>query len=183
MCCPRWPLIGTFDGAFQRLQRAPAALPFCPVLAQYAAETKFFFFSYPLPQVTGEAIYTDDLPRPPNAVQAALIMSDRPHATLLSIDVSAALSAPGVVGAYTAEHIPGHNLIGPVLHDEQLFVAVGSEVLHVGQPLGVVVAETEAEARAAAKLVVCTYADLPVRTYGRTGIRADVSFLAGGHCG
>ena len=42
-------------------------------------------------QVTGEAHYTDDIPLPGNALRAALVYSDRPHAKLLSIDASSAL--------------------------------------------------------------------------------------------
>lgn len=45
-------------------------------------------------QVTGEAVYTDDMPRPAGSLHAALIMSDRPHAKLLSIDTAAALARP-----------------------------------------------------------------------------------------
>ncbi len=41
-------------------------------------------------QVTGEAHYTDDIPLPSNALRAALVYSDRPHAKLLSVDGSPA---------------------------------------------------------------------------------------------
>lgn len=99
----------------QYFTRADGAEPVGATLMHCSAEL----------QVTGEAVYTDDIPRPANAVHAALVMADRPHARLLSIDAAAARAAPGVVGVFTAEDIPGHNLIGPVLHDEQLFVPVG----------------------------------------------------------
>ena len=39
-------------------------------------------------QVTGEATYTDDIPLPSNALRAALVYSDRPHAKILSIDAT-----------------------------------------------------------------------------------------------
>lgn len=112
-------------------------------------------------QVSGEAQYTDDTPRPAGTLHAAMILSDRPHARLLSIDVTAAAAHPGVAGVYTAADVPGHNLIGPVVHDEFLFVPIGEEVTCACQALGVVVGETEAAARAGAKLVKCTYEDLP----------------------
>jgi xanthine dehydrogenase/oxidase len=42
-------------------------------------------------QVTGEALYTDDVPLPANALHAALVNSIRPHAKILSVNPSAAL--------------------------------------------------------------------------------------------
>lgn len=72
-------------------------------------------------QVTGEAVYTDDLPRLPNELQAALVTSKRAHAALLSIDTSEALAMPGVRGIYTAADVPGGNLIGDIVVDEPIF--------------------------------------------------------------
>lgn len=43
--------------------------------------------------MTGEALYTDDVPLPPGTLHAALVMSSRPHAKLLSVDAAAALQA------------------------------------------------------------------------------------------
>lgn len=42
-------------------------------------------------QVTGEAVYVDDIPLPANALHAVFVLSSRPHAKLLSVDASAAL--------------------------------------------------------------------------------------------
>ena len=44
-------------------------------------------------QVTGEALYTDDVPLPANALHAKLVTSTRPHAKITSVDPSAALQA------------------------------------------------------------------------------------------
>ena len=41
--------------------------------------------------MTGEALYTDDVPLPPNTLHAALVKSIRPHAKINSVDYSAAL--------------------------------------------------------------------------------------------
>ena len=46
-----------------------------------------------LAQVTGEALYTDDVPLPANALHAVLVKSTRPHAKITSVDPSAALQA------------------------------------------------------------------------------------------
>jgi xanthine dehydrogenase molybdopterin-binding subunit B len=42
-------------------------------------------------QVTGEAVYTDDLPPTPNLLHAALVKSARPHARILALDPGPAL--------------------------------------------------------------------------------------------
>jgi xanthine dehydrogenase/oxidase len=110
-------------------------------------------------QVTGEAIYVDDMPLPPQTLHAAMIVSGKPHAKLISVDTTPAMALCGVAGVYTAADIPGGNDIGAVIHDEELFAS--EFVTCVGQPIGIVVAETEAEARAAARAVVVEYEELP----------------------
>lgn len=72
-------------------------------------------------QVTGEALYADDTPMPPNGLHAALVLSRKPHARILSIDDSVARSSPGFVGLFLAKDIPGDNMIGAVVADEELF--------------------------------------------------------------
>nr|AOE43257.1 xanthine dehydrogenase [Acytostelium leptosomum] len=99
-------------------------------------------------QVTGEAVYTDDLKYP--SFSAAMV---------LSIDATKALAMPGVKGFYSAKDIKGENQVGPVFHDEELLAS--KEVLCMGYPLGVVVAETHQQALEASKAVVVEYEDLP----------------------
>eukprot|EP00887_Chlorella_sp_A99_P006651 scaffold3.g6651.t1 len=96
-------------------------------------------------QVTGEAQYVDDIKLPAGALHAAPIMSSKPHARLLSVDCAAARAMPGVVGVFTAADVQGSNHIGPVAHDEELFAT--EVVTCVGQFIGVVVADTEQQAR------------------------------------
>ncbi|CAK9146743.1 unnamed protein product [Ilex paraguariensis] len=74
-------------------------------------------------QVTGEAEYADDTPTPPNCLHAALILSRKPHARLLSIDDSGAKSAPGFAGIFFHKDVPGDNMVGPVIADEELFAS------------------------------------------------------------
>lgn len=82
-------------------------------------------------QVSGEAEYTDDAPMPPNSLHAALILSKKPHAHILSIDDLGARSSPGFAGIFLAKDVPGNNMIGPVIHDEELFAT--EFVTSVGQ--------------------------------------------------
>ncbi|KAL1832088.1 hypothetical protein ACET3Z_001739 [Daucus carota] len=110
-------------------------------------------------QVTGEAEYTDDAPMPPNSLHAAMVLSEKPHARILSIDDSEAKSSPGVEGIFFAKDIPGDKMIGPVIADEELFAT--DIVTCVGQTIGVVVADTHQNARNAAGKVRVKYEDLP----------------------
>lgn len=79
----------------------------------------FFFES----QVSGEAIYTDDIPTPPRGLYAALVLSARAHAELISVDAAPALASRGVVAFIGANDVPGANQVGPVFHDEELFAS------------------------------------------------------------
>lgn len=110
-------------------------------------------------QVTGEAEYADDTPLPPNGLHAALVLSKKPHARILSIDDSGAKSSPGFVGIYFADSIPGDNKIGAVIADEELFAS--EYVTCVGQVIGVVVADTHENAKLAARKVHVEYKELP----------------------
>lgn len=77
---------------------------------------------------------------------------------LRSIDASEALQAEGVVAFFSAKDVPGHNQIGPVFPDEELFAS--EEVLCVGYPIGIVVAHTQRQAQQAAALVKVQYQEL-----------------------
>lgn len=110
-------------------------------------------------QVTGEAIYTDDIPTPPRGLYAALVMSARAHAELVSVDASPALALPGVVAFFGANDIPGANQVGPVFKDEELFAS--KEVHSVGFVIGIIVAETHQQALAGTHKVKVVYKDLP----------------------
>lgn len=58
---------------------------------------------------------------PPNCLHAALVLSTKPHARILSINDSAARHSPGVAGIFFAKDVPGDNSTGPVVADEELF--------------------------------------------------------------
>jgi xanthine dehydrogenase molybdopterin-binding subunit B len=82
-------------------------------------------------QVTGDALYTDDIPSPANTLHAALVMSSKAHARVLSVDASKCEGAPGFVRYFGYEDVPaGHNAIGSIVHDEEVFVS--TEAKHFG---------------------------------------------------
>lgn len=109
--------------------------------------------------VSGEAAYVDDLPMLEGSLFAALGLSDRAHARLVDLDLSAVRSATGVVGVLLAADIPGNNNCGPIVADEPILA--GTLVQYIGQPVFAVLADTVEHARSAARLATISYADLP----------------------
>ncbi|WP_109483356.1 xanthine dehydrogenase molybdopterin binding subunit [Paraburkholderia sp. C35] len=100
--------------------------------------------------VSGEATYTDDIPELAQTLHAALGLSRHAHARIVSLDLDAVRAAPGVVAVLTADDIPGENNCGPVLHDDPILA--DGEVLYLGQPVFIVIAQTHELARRAAAL-------------------------------
>ncbi len=110
--------------------------------------------------VTGTAEYIDDIPEPAGTLHGGLGLADRAHAEIVSIDLSAVKSAPGVVWVITAEDIPGFNDVASTgQHDEPLLATTA--VQFHGQIVFAVIAETRDQARRAAKLARIEYRDLP----------------------
>jgi xanthine dehydrogenase large subunit len=104
---------------------------------------------------SGAALYLDDIPNVAGALETALVLSPHAHARIRSIDVSAALAAPGVVAVISAQDIPGKNDIGPIRPDEPLLPP--DIVEYEGQPVVAIAATTLDHARAAAKLLKIDY--------------------------
>jgi xanthine dehydrogenase large subunit len=93
-----------------------------------------------LGHVTGQAPYIDDLRPLAGELYVGFVGSPIAAGQLLGVDTTIALAVPGVVGCYTAADVPGHNMFGVVVMDEP-FLADG-ELLHLGQPVAVVAAES-----------------------------------------
>lgn len=100
--------------------------------------------------VTGAARYVDDIPAPAGYLSLAFGLSDVAKGRILSVDLSAVRSAPGVVAVLTAEDLPFANDVSPSIHDEPL-LADGT-VHYVGQPIFLVVAQSHLAARKAARM-------------------------------
>jgi xanthine dehydrogenase large subunit len=101
--------------------------------------------------VTGKSIYLDDI----SIIQGTLfgVVFDSPiaHGIITSVDYSKALALSGVIKIITHEDIPGENQIGGIIPDEQLFAS--KEVHFVGQPIALIIAESDQIAFAARKLI------------------------------
>ncbi|MDO5625334.1 MAG: xanthine dehydrogenase molybdopterin binding subunit [Pseudomonadota bacterium] len=110
-------------------------------------------------QVQGLAPYVDDLPEPRGTLHAAPILSPVAHGRLNGMDAAAALALPGVRALIAAADIPGDPLLAAFAHDEPIF-ATGT-VQHVGQVVGLIVADTVQAARHAARAVQLDITPLP----------------------
>ncbi len=110
-------------------------------------------------QVAGVATYVDDIPELKGTLYAAPILSTVAHGKLLGIDCQAALAMPGVVDVVLAADIPGDAVLAAFAHDEPIFAV--DTVQHVGQVIGLVVAESVMQARRAARKVQCRIEALP----------------------
>ena len=109
-------------------------------------------------KVTGRAAYVDDL-SVPGMLHAALVFPGCAHAVLRSIDASEALSMPGVHAVLTAGDIPGENQIGVIDADQPLLP--DERIRYTGDAVAVVVADSAAVAREAARSVRVETEELP----------------------
>ena len=110
-------------------------------------------------QVTGAATYVDDISEVKGTLYAAPILSTVAHGWLRGVDASAALALPGVRDVVLARDIPGDPLLSNFAHDEPVFAR--DTVQHIGQVIGLVVADSVMLARRAARLVKCHIDALP----------------------
>ncbi|NNE91292.1 MAG: molybdopterin-dependent oxidoreductase [Verrucomicrobiales bacterium] len=101
-------------------------------------------------QTTGAARYSVDH-EVPNCLYGTVIPSPSARGRLLSIDPSEALENPDVIGVYTADDIPGKNLFGFRVEDEE--VLASDRVHYAGQPVAILVAKSLAAAREAKQFV------------------------------
>ena len=99
--------------------------------------------------VSGAARYVDDLPRPGGLLIGLPVGSPIARGRLKSIECAAALAVPGVHAVLLARDIPGHNRLGPIVHDEPLLAE--DELYAVGQLVALIVGESVAVCRAAAQ--------------------------------
>jgi xanthine dehydrogenase large subunit len=115
--------------------------------------------------VRGESVYLDDVPLLQGTLFACVYDSPVAHGKLLNIDTSAAENAAGVAQIITAKDLIGENQIGGILPDEPLLA--DGEVHFCGMPVALVLAETEEQARHAAKLIKAEIEPLEIITDAR----------------
>jgi CO/xanthine dehydrogenase Mo-binding subunit len=104
-------------------------------------------------KVTGRAVYTMDLD-PGNLLHAKLVTSPYAHARITDVDTEEASELDGVHAVVTGRDAPD-TLRGAFIYDQPVLTA--TKVRHVGEPVAIVAAETEAIAERAVSLVDVSY--------------------------
>ncbi len=130
-----------------------------PVLAPAPAVGSSRIHESARAQVAGRATYIDDILELRGTLHAAPILSPVAHGRLRGVDTQAALAEHGVRGVVLAADIPGDAMLAAFAHDEPVF-AIDS-VQHIGQVVGLVVADTVMQARRAARRVTLDIEPLP----------------------
>lgn len=128
-------------------------------------------------KVTGAAPYPGDIDME-GQLWMQIVYSERAHARVVDVDLSRAQAVPGVVAIFTAADVPV-NEYGLVIKDQPVICGPGSDIPGADivrcymDYVAVVVAETEAIARQAAKLVDVTYEDLPAVFSAEDALKDD----------
>ncbi len=120
--------------------------------------------------LTGNGQYTDDITLPGQTF-AAFLRSPHAHARIRAIDTAAARAAPGVLAVFTGKDVAGVNglpcgwlinsIDGTPMKEPKHPIIAEHKVLHVGDQVALVVAETLAQAKAALNLIDVDYDVLP----------------------
>lgn len=118
--------------------------------------------------ITGKGQYTDDIVLP-GMVYAYILRSPHAHARINSIDISEAEKAEGVVKIYTGKDIAESGVggiptgwqvnfkNGETMKEPPHPILVTDKVLHVGDNVACVIAETREQAKDAAELIEVDY--------------------------
>ena len=149
---------------------APDKLPLKTASATGAAGHSHFHESARA-QVAGAVNYIDDIPEVKGTLFAAPILSNVAHGRLLGVDATAALAMPGVRGVVLAADVPGDPLLATFVHDEPIFAV--DTVQHIGQVIGLVVADSVMQARHAARKVQLHIDALPAVLTVREALAAQ----------
>jgi carbon-monoxide dehydrogenase large subunit len=146
--------------------------------------------------VTGRGNYSDDFNLPGQAYGAA-VRSPHAHARIRSIDTTAARAMPGVLAVLTGQdaladgltripHLAAagtppdivlHNRDGSPVPVAPHFVLPADRVRHVGTAIAFVIAETIAQAKDAAEMVVVDYEPLPAVIDATAAVAKDAPRL------
>lgn len=123
-------------------------------------------------KVTGAAKYVDDTNNP-GMLTAKILTSRYAHAIIKSIDISAAKKAQGVKAVITGDYLP--TLCGALIEDRPPIAR--DKVRYYGEPVAVVVANSEMEAMKALELIKVDYEPLPVVSSIYEALKSDAPLV------
>jgi len=129
--------------------------------------------------LTGRGQYIDDLPTATGTRALAFVRSPHGHATIDSIDITAASKAPGVLAVITGADVASltRSMTVGVKADVNCWPMAVDRVRYVGEPVAMIVATDRYLAEDAADLVVVDYAPLPVVVDPVTALSPDAPVL------
>src|SRR5262245_28047160 len=122
-------------------------------------------------KVTGRMRYLSDL-QVPGMLCARLVTSLHAHARIVSVDASQALAVPGVVAVLTAQDLPQFEPI-----NRARLLLAHERVIFTGQPVALIVAESEAAAQDALDGVMVEYERLPAAITIDEALAEDASLV------
>jgi len=129
-------------------------------------------------KVSGEARYVTDMLLP-NMVYARIIRSPHPHARILSVECNEARAVPGVLGVFSGQDLTPQLCAatrwGLYFNDRPVIAT--DVVRYAGEPMAVVIAESEAIAEDAIELIDVDYEVLPFVTEGKAALEADAPLV------
>ena len=104
----------------------------------------------------GKRMFVNDM-QVEGMLYGALRFSDHPRARVISVDISEALKADGVVRIFRASDVPGDRYTGLIFSDWPLMIAPGEITRYIGDVIAGVVAVDEETACKAARLIRVEY--------------------------
>ncbi len=110
-----------------------------------------------IPKVTGEFAYSSDL-QAAGMLWGHTLRSPHAHARIVAIDISQAVTMPGVHAVLTHDDVPGEKRYGLEFQDQPVLAA--ESVRYYGEPVALVAAEHPEQARRAAELIRVEYEPL-----------------------
>lgn len=126
-----------------------------------------------LDRVSGRARYAGDVSLP-NMLYGRPVLSPHAHARILSVDATAARAVPGVVAVLTATDLPTR---GKIASSRQTTTLAADTVRYRGEPVVLVLAESEAAAADGAAAVEVDYDPLPALADLEQAAAADAPLI------
>lgn len=129
--------------------------------------------------LTGEGHFIDDLEPVPNIAHAAILRSTEAHARIVSVDATAAIGAPGVLGIITGEDVGRLSKPFPLAVDAPVtyYSAAVDKARYVGEPVVVVIAEDRYLAEDALQLIEVEYEPLSAVVHPEAALESDAPLL------
>ncbi|WP_126449319.1 xanthine dehydrogenase family protein molybdopterin-binding subunit [Sulfodiicoccus acidiphilus] len=129
----------------------------------------------------GKGVFTDDVTLPVKVYHVAFVRSTYAHARIRAINVSRALTSPGVVAVFTGEDFKdfpmGYWMHHPGMAEPRRTPLAYSKVRYQGEPVAMVVAENQYQAEDAAELVDVEYDPLPALVDPLKSSESDVKIF------